>query len=357
MITAGRLEELLGLFKKTRMAVFGDYFLDRYWFIDKRLAEISLETDLEAHQVARKLLSPGAAGTVLSNVAALGAGKLHAVGMIGRDGEGFELRNGVRNLGADDAQLLEIPGIFTPTYTKPMVFKSETDIPAEINRVDIKNRKPIPRDVEDQLIAGLRKIAPECNALLISDQVQEDNCGAVTDRVREELGAIARECPNLKMIVDSRLRIGRFPKGIRLKPNQSEAFRGAGMTMPERPSRAEVEKAGKALTARTGTTVFITCGTRGLLVIEPDGKAESVPGVIVPPPIDIVGAGDSVMAGIAISLASGATPAEAAAIGNMVASVTVTKIGQTGTASHAELRERIRQIESGRLELRGWQDQ
>jgi sugar/nucleoside kinase (ribokinase family) len=62
-----------------------------------------------------------------------------------------------------------------------------------------------------------------------------------------------------------------------------------------------------------------------------------VPGIRVPPPIDVVGAGDSVMAGIVAALCCGATPVEAATVGNLVASITVQQIGTTGTATRAQV--------------------
>jgi sugar/nucleoside kinase (ribokinase family) len=71
-----------------------------------------------------------------------------------------------------------------------------------------------------------------------------------------------------------------------------------------------------------------------------------VPGIRVPPPIDVVGAGDSVMAGIVSALCCGATPVEAATVGNLVASITVQQIGTTGTATREQVRERNREVKS-----------
>jgi len=65
-----------------------------------------------------------------------------------------------------------------------------------------------------------------------------------------------------------------------------------------------------------------------------------VPGVRVSGPIDIVGAGDSTMAGIVSALCSGATLVEAAQVGNLVASITIQQIGTTGTATRQQVIER-----------------
>ncbi|MBT7121827.1 MAG: carbohydrate kinase, partial [Clostridia bacterium] len=131
-----RLEELLNRLKDIRIAVVGDFFLDRYFMIDSSLNEKSLETDLIAYQVTEKRLFPGAAGTVTNNLAALGVGKIYAVGVIGSDGEGFELTRELNNRGVDTSYLVQDERIFTPTYTKPVI-KSEM---RELSRLDIRNR-------------------------------------------------------------------------------------------------------------------------------------------------------------------------------------------------------------------------
>jgi len=79
-----RLEGLVDRFGRQRIAVLGDFFLDKYLEVDPRLAEQSLETAKIAHQVVGVRHSPGAAGTVMRNLAALGAGRLEAIGLIPR---------------------------------------------------------------------------------------------------------------------------------------------------------------------------------------------------------------------------------------------------------------------------------
>ena len=86
-----RLEELLSKFPTRRIAVMGDYFLDRYLDFDSELAEISLETGKTANQVVSVRHSPGAAGTVVCNLHALGCRCITCIGFRGDDGEGYEL--------------------------------------------------------------------------------------------------------------------------------------------------------------------------------------------------------------------------------------------------------------------------
>ncbi len=110
----------------------------------------------------------------------------------------------------------------------------------------------------------------------------------------------------------------------------------------EELDRAEVEGVGSALFQRTGRPVFVTTGAEGVLVFAQDGM-QHVPGVPISGPLDIVGAGDSVMAGIVSSLCAGAQPGQAALVGNLVASITVQQIGTTGTASRQQVLQRFRE--------------
>ena len=88
----------------------------------KRLTEPSLETGLDAYQVVRVRACPGAAGTVISNLAALGVGQIMPIAVIGDDGEGFELRQALGKLPAVTSDsIFSCPDRRTPTYTKPML--------------------------------------------------------------------------------------------------------------------------------------------------------------------------------------------------------------------------------------------
>ncbi len=81
-------------FANIHVLVVGDFFLDEYLLLDRTLSETSLETGLEAYQVVDVRTSPGAAGTVCSNLRALGA-RVSALGAIGQDGKAFELKRGL----------------------------------------------------------------------------------------------------------------------------------------------------------------------------------------------------------------------------------------------------------------------
>src|SRR5437868_3552825 len=93
---AARFQSLTRKYRKLRIAVVGDFCLDRYLEIDPARSEISLETGLPVYNITNIRSQPGAAGTILNNLVALGIGKTHAIGFCGEDGEGFELRNSLQ---------------------------------------------------------------------------------------------------------------------------------------------------------------------------------------------------------------------------------------------------------------------
>jgi len=330
-----QLDDLLSRFKDLHILVVGDFFLDKYLIIDRELKETSLETGLEAHQIVAAHSSPGAAGTVTSNLRALGI-QTSTLGVIGNDGNGYELKRCLLSRDVNIDSLLERDDRFTPTYTKPIV--RETDgVEHEIERQDIKNWEPMDPGIETEIIGRLKAFVPQVDAIILADQVQEPNCGVITDRVRSEIGALAIRYPDVIIAADSRTRINLF-ENIIIKPNHREALLTAHHVDPQRVETEDLKTVGRAFFQKNQRPVFITHGSNGILVFTETGCAH-VPAITVNGPVDIVGAGDSCMAGIVASLASGAEPVQAAFLGNLAASITIQQIGTTGTASQTQIRE------------------
>ena len=328
-----RLQSVLDQFPRQTICVVGDFFLDKYLIIEHTLGEISLETGLEAHQVVEVRCSPGAAGTVTSNLRAMDINVV-ALGVIGDDGEGYELKRTLQATGVDITRMIERHDRFTPTYTKPM--QREPDGSAhELNRLDIKNRAPLPAEAEDEIIARLRQIAPRVQGVIVADQVPERNCGVITDRVRDEIASLARVYSTTLFAADSRERIGLF-RDVIIKPNAREATRALYPDRETELDRAGVKVCGAELYRRSGKPVFLTVAADGIVVFHADGPTR-VPACPVHGPIDIVGAGDSTMAGIVAALCAGSSPPEAALVGNLAASVTIHQLGTTGTASRQQI--------------------
>ena len=323
-----RIAEILKNYPDLHILVAGDYFLDQYLMIDRDLAEISLETGLECHQVTEIRNSPGAAGTVANNLVALDV-SVNALSTIGKDGRGFDLKTELLKRNVDIRALIESSRIMTPTYTKPMV-QGKNEPLHELERIDIKNRSHLPIEIEDKIIENLEISFQLADGIVLVDQVQEENCGVLTDRVRNQIASLALKYPDKPVLVDSRLRSAAF-KNVTVKCNLSEALNVTG--------ESNVEQAARKMVASGARSAFITMGEKGIFAYS-NGKGVTVPAVRVDGPIDICGAGDSAAAGILSALCAGASFEEAAIIGNLTASITIQQIGTTGTASREGIIQR-----------------
>ncbi len=333
-MTSSALKNLLDNFPDLSILVVGDYFLDRYLVIDPDLAEISLETGREARQVVQVRNRPGAAGTVTSNLCALGVGRIRALGAIGEDGQGYDLKAGLLATGVDTRHLIEVSDLVTPTYTKPILSTTGQ----EMERLDIKNRSPIHGDVENRILTTLESLLSEVHGVVVLDQVQERNCGVITDRVRAGIARLAAVYPEIVFLADSRSRVAAF-RNVVAKPNRDEALQAVSENSGTE-AEACLNAAIRSFVDRTGRPVYITLGPEGILC--DDGNAiRHVPGITVPDPIDTVGAGDSVSAGIISALCAGASYVDAARVGVLVSSITIQQIGTTGTASPEQVLRRF----------------
>jgi bifunctional ADP-heptose synthase (sugar kinase/adenylyltransferase) len=173
------------------ITVFGDYCLDKYLYIDPARDELSVETGLTAYQVEGKKLYPGAAGTVTNNLRSLGA-RVQCVGLVGDDGEGYDLLKCLKTIGAETNLMVQSESIPTNTYTKPMR-KSSDGTYTEMNRLDIRNFNETTQELENRLITNLKKSLEESQGVIIIEQYLQRNYAAIADRVRDELAELAHQ--------------------------------------------------------------------------------------------------------------------------------------------------------------------
>ena len=340
LISTDRAQALLKAMEGKSIAVVGDFFLDKYLLIDSGRDEPSLETGLTAYQVTGRRLYPGAAGTVAKNLTALGVGKVFAVSVIGNDGEGFELKRELTAQGVDISHIIEDSRRMTPTYTKPM--RSQGDDWEESNRLDFKNFTPMPADLRGKIIQTVRALSSKVDAIIALDQVCEAECGVLSGDVREAIAQIGAECPEKVVYADSRAFIDVFRNMI-VKCNNLEVVKAV---FPDHKGDSNPEllaQCARELVARNKKPVFITQGEKGQIVADGEELVE-VPAVRLEGPLDICGAGDATTAGIVSALCCGASLAEAAALGNIVASITIQKLNVTGEASPAEVIERVKSL-------------
>ncbi len=335
------IETILNRLPQTRIGVIGDFFLDHYLVIDPALREISLETGKVANQVVKVYHSPGAAGSITSNLAALGVGHILALGVIGDDGNGYDLKQDLSRMGVDCRYLIQDTSVFTPTYTKPL--KKLSDTIEEQERLDIKNRQEMLPGLQQQLLTNLSQCIHEIDGLIVSDQVEEANFGVITDQVRAQIIELGQKFPEKIIFVDSRARIGLF-KNVILKPNKYEAYRAVWEETASTVSQTEAEQLGKRLAQQSQRPVIVTLEAAGALICTA-GETTYMPGISISGKIDPVGAGDAFAAGTVSGLCAHTSLETAVFMGNLVASITVQKIGTTGTASPAEVRQRNNELQ------------
>ncbi len=333
-MTALRFQEISRRYSELRVALVGDFCLDRYLEIDPARKEISLETGREVHNVVAVRSQPGGAGTILNNLAALGIGTIYPVGFCGEDGEGYEL---LRALRARPGVLLDhfirTRERRTFTYCKPLLVEPGKP-PVELNRLDSKNWSPTPQNVEEVLVNSLRALAGAVDAVIVLDQVDVPETGVVTSGVLAALGELARANPKLLVLADSRRGLQEFPP-LTFKMNAAELARLMGRA--GELSLAEMGETAAALARRNQQRVFVTLAERGMIGAAADGAVAHVPALPVRGPIDIVGAGDAVTANLTAALAGGASVREALAVASAAASRVIHQLGTTGTATVGDI--------------------
>ena len=316
--------DILAGFSKVAALVVGDICLDRWCAYDPSTAEPSRETGIPRIAVVATEVTPGGGGTVANNLAALGAARVAVLGVLGDDGFAFELRRALQARGVSTELLVTGPGIPTFTYTKIINCQTGTE---DRPRVDFIFTKPIPEEVEREILHRLEAAVRDYDVILVSDQAETNHGGVVTPAVRNLLAELAGRYPEKIFWVDSRKRLELFRKVI-VKANQDEVETACrnlfGATDRER-LRQHV----------ASNLLMVTQGPQGVLVVDQQGQRR-VPTRPVAHPVDICGAGDSFSAGAALTLAVTGSPLEAARLGNLVASVTIMKKG-TGTASPEEV--------------------
>jgi rfaE bifunctional protein kinase chain/domain len=337
-VTLAEFNSITQRYGRLRIAVLGDFCLDRYLEIDPVRREISIETNLPVHNVVNIRAQAGGAGTIVNNLAALGVGKIIPIGFRGDDAEGFELHRALSRLpGVVLDHLVPTSERRTFTYTKPLLLR-RGKAPEELNRLDIKNWTPTPGGLRKRIARSLKAIAPKVDALIVLDQTDVPETGVITPEVLKVLSAVVRAHPRLLIVADSRRGLRAFPPVI-FKMNAAEL--AASFHAKQKLTDAQVETHACALARENGQPVFVTRAERGILAALPDGELARVGALPIRGPIDIVGAGDAVMANLTSALAAKAIVAGALAIANAAASVVIHQLGTTGTASIAQLRKLV----------------
>jgi D-beta-D-heptose 7-phosphate kinase/D-beta-D-heptose 1-phosphate adenosyltransferase len=328
-LTKTRASEILRTFRDAYVLVLGDVMLDEFVWGD--VTRISPEAPVPVVDVRRESLHLGGAGNVLANLVALGA-RGSVVGVVGKDGAGERLQAGLSELGARDQCLIIDES--RPSTTKTRIIAHSQ----LVVRADRESRAPVTTKIEDQILSCLKDALKQADALVISDYDK----GVVTPRILREILPIAYE--RVPVLVDPKLRnFNSYRPATLVTPNHLEALR---MSDTEDHSDDGSHSAAKVIREKLGCdAVLITRGDRGMMLLEANNQPVYVE-TAAREVYDVTGAGDTVIATLAASLASGATMLEAATLANHAAGIVVGKVG-TATASADELLETFATDEHG----------
>jgi len=311
-----RLTEILDRFKGKKILVIGDIMLDKYIF--GKVDRISPEAPVQVVEVIKENYLPGGAANVASNVSALG-GTVVLVGIIGNDNSGKILIEELKKRGID------IEGIFRdsekPTIQKVRVLGQKQ----QLLRIDYEKKESVKEEIENKITNFLRKKKEEIAAVIISDYAK----GIVTEGIMENLKTIFSD---KTIIADPKPKNFDFYKRVSLvTPNVKEA--------KEMTNKENIEEMGKELIKKLNSSVLITRGEEGMSLFELNGSTRHIP-TKAKEVYDVSGAGDTVVATLALALASNATIEEAAILANHAAGITVGKIG-TSTVTIKEIKRSI----------------
>ena len=323
-LPASRARVLIESFPAASVLVVGDVMLDRFLF--GRVSRISPEAPVPVVVHDHDECRLGGAANVAHNIVALGGGAALA-GVAGEDEDGRALSMELRARGVAATALVTVPGRRTTTKVRVVTSRNQ-----QVARVDYEADGDLDTATEDGLMAAIDHHLDRARVLLVSDYQK----GVISRRVMAHLVARAHE-HDLPLLVDPKVPHLDFYRGATLvTPNHMEAETASGQRIR---TLREAREAAHRIMSRAGVGgVLITLGERGMW-LSFDGVEGALP-ASAREVSDVTGAGDTVIATLALALAAGATPAEGAALANEAAGISVGKFG-AATVSADELLERF----------------
>lgn len=310
-LTRQRAQTITAAFNRKRIVVLGDLMLDE--FIWGRVRRISPEAPVPVVEVDKQTLALGGAGNVVSNLVALGA-MPSPIGVVGDDVDAERLRYafsslqvGVEGLVADRSR---------PTTVKTRIIAHNQ----QVVRADRESRADISETIENLVVARFESQIETADAVVVSDY----NKGLLTGRLLgSTLGAARKR--GLIVCLDPKLRTFTHYQPITvITPNTQEASEAAGIPIED---EASLTKAGrKLLSSIDCRAVLVTRGEEGMSLFMDDDRVTHIP-TVAREVYDVTGAGDTVIATLALALAAGASLEESAVLANHAAGVVVGRVG------------------------------
>jgi rfaE bifunctional protein kinase chain/domain len=323
-VDRARSEALLHRLSGLPIVIVGDVMLDH--FIFGRVTRISPEAPVPVVEFDHEEFRMGGAGNVAHNVRGLG-GTVALIGIVGRDEHGTRLKGALTRDGIGTAGLVTEDS--RPTTRKVRIVTSRNQ---QVARIDYESDREARGDIETALVAALDKAAGSAKAIVISDYLK----GTVTRPLVARAVGIARDRA-IPVLVDPKIPHLDYYSGVTLlTPNNAEAETATHTSIR---TDGEARAAARAIRTRVGCkSVLITRGESGMWLLD-DSNEGHIPAA-TREVADVTGAGDTVIATLALALAAGGDMAEAATLANAAAGVTVSKFGPT-SVSLEELRSAI----------------
>ena len=310
---------LIARFINIPILVVGDVMIDR--FIVGRVTRISPEAPVPIVRFESEYVRLGGAANVAHNLAVLGA-RPSLIGIVGDDAAGRILREQLSAAGVNGDGLVVDRG--RPTTEKVRVV---TERNQQVARIDYEQDTDVSGAVERAIVDTVARAAPGARALLVSDYLK----GTITRPVIEALlaarsagegGSLSGERPPL--IIDPKIpHLSCYAGATIVTPNHHEAEVATHIRIR---TDDDAHQAARAFRDRAHCeAVLITRGEHGMWLSEPAAEG-SIPAV-AREVADVTGAGDTVVAMLALALAAGATTTEAAMLANQAAGIVVGKFG------------------------------
>jgi rfaE bifunctional protein kinase chain/domain len=332
---ASRLLALVDRFARIRVAVVGDLLADE--FVYGRVERVSREAPVLILRYDTSLVVPGGAGNAANNAASLGA-RVRVAGLAGRDDAGRRL---VAALHAKVSRggLLRPRDYDTPVKTR-ILAGGVHSAKQQVVRMDRLTNGAPAADLRRRFEEGVRSLLGAVDAVIVSDYGSGLITPALVARIRRAAWNGTVRSDRRPILVDSRYDIAAFRGVTACTPNESEAEQMLGIRIGD--DLNALERAGRELLRRMRMqALLITRGSRGMALFEPRQATRHIPIVGSDEIADVTGAGDTVIATMALALASGASFYEASWLANYAGGTVVMKRG-TATVSGDELRRAIR---------------
>jgi D-beta-D-heptose 7-phosphate kinase/D-beta-D-heptose 1-phosphate adenosyltransferase len=342
-----RLIELLQGFGSPTVALVGDFMLDRYVYGDAE--RVSPEAPVPILRCIRSESRNGGAGNVAAAITALG-GKAICFGVAGQDANGDELIKLLSNCGAATHAMIRLAG--RPTIVKTRyVGLAQHRHAQQMLRVDEESGAPMPREIHATMRAALKGILPRCQVLLIEDY----NKGVLDETLTAGLISDAVKA-GLAVVVDPGRGIGdyrRYRGCTILKPNRYEAESASGVKIVDDASLARAAR--QIIDCADAQGVVITLDKEGAYLMTRDGQGKRIP--TRPRAVyDITGAGDEVVAMLAVALAQKCGLEDAVRLANVAGQLEVERFGVVPITRQEVLDELLRTIglRGSKVVSRGW---